>query len=355
MKKLDKILKNNGGEVTTQLGSDVHKIIRKYSDPVKYDDYRERWKKAANLEEIPKFPIQIDFELNYSCNFSCSMCTWSSEVTSGKGKKTWFNFEHFKKVIDMGVDNGLSAIRLNYINEPFIRKDIFEFIKYAKLRGILDIYLSTNGSLLTENIIKKLIDSGLTRLQVSIDATTKETFNKIRQGGDFNKVILNTLNFIKIRNQKEKELPTLRVNFVKTKTNMHELDDFLEFWKDKADCIGLQDLVSIVKPNKSDKNRGKYTCAQPFYHMTIRYDGSILPCCTFFGAKLPIARLSEKFSDVKNINDVELNNLPILNIKETWNSEKMRELQKMHQEGRYYDNDVCRECVNSSSNHDETI
>ena len=61
MKKLNKISKNKGGEVTTQLGSDVHKIIRKYSDPVKYDDYRERWKKAANLEEIPSFPIQIDF------------------------------------------------------------------------------------------------------------------------------------------------------------------------------------------------------------------------------------------------------------------------------------------------------
>ena len=263
--------------------------------------------------------------------------------------------EKFKEVIDQGVENGLAAIRLNYINEPFIRKDIFDFIKYAKSKGILDIYLSTNGSLLTENIINNLLDSGLTRLQVSIDATTKKTFDKIRQGGDFNKVISNTLNFIRIREQKQKELPTLRVNFVKTKTNMHELDDFIDFWINKADCIGLQDLVSIVKPDKSDKNRGKYTCAQPFYHMTIRYDGSILPCCTFFGAKLPISRLSNEFSDTKNLNNIDLINLPIKDVKETWESKDMKDLQQMHLEGRYYDNDICRECVNSSSNFDETV
>lgn len=355
MKIINTFKKNRKHEVTSHLGKDVHKIIRKYSDPIKYDLYRTRWTKAANLEEIPEYPLQIDFELNYSCNFSCAMCTWSSEVTSAKGKSTWFDLDQFKQVIDQGVENGLCAIRLNYINEPFIRKDIFDFIKYAKEKGILDIYLSTNGSLLTEAISKKLLDSGLTRIQISIDAFTKETFDKIRQGGDFNKVVSNTLKFIKIRDKEKKELPTLRVNFVKTETNTHELDEFINYWIDKADCIGLQDLVSIVKPNKSDLNRGKFSCAQPFYHMTIRYDGSILPCCTFFGAKLPIARLSNEFSITKNINDINLSKLPISDIKETWKSKKMKELQKMHLEGRYYDNDICRECINSSSNNDETI
>lgn len=346
---------NKGREVTTHYGIDPHEIVKKYSDPIKYASYRERWKKALNLEEIPEFPLQIDFELNYSCNFSCSMCTWSSELTSGKGKKTWFDFEHFKDVIDQGTENGLCAIRLNYINEPFIRKDIFDFIEYAKSKGILDIYLSTNGSLLTENISKKLLNSGLTRLQVSIDATTKQTFDKIRQGGDFDKVVKNTLKFLEIRKQYNKELPTLRVNFVKTEINMHELKDFIEFWKNKAECIGVQDLVSIMKPDKSDKNRGKYTCAQPFYHMTIRYDGTILPCCNFFGAKIPISRLRNNFSNIKNLNNIDLDSLPIKDVKESWNSSTMKNLQKMHFEGRYRDNKTCKECINSSSNHDETI
>ena len=171
------IKKTNKKEVTTVFGKDVHEIVKRYSDKDKYSDYRKKWELASKLNYIPEYPLQIDFELNYSCNFSCEMCTWSAENAVGRGKKTWFSFGAFKEVIDEGVENGLRAIRLNYINEPLIRKDIIKFIEYAKNAGILDIYLSTNGSLLTKKVIHELIKSGLTRLQVSIDATTKKTFN----------------------------------------------------------------------------------------------------------------------------------------------------------------------------------
>ena len=127
-----KLADKNKHDITTVLGKNVHTIVRKYSNKKKYDEYRELYEKARNLENIPKYPIQIDFELNYSCNFSCSMCTWSAENSKGRGKTTWFNFEAFKEIIDEGVPKGLKAIRLNYINEPLIRKDIIDFISYAK-------------------------------------------------------------------------------------------------------------------------------------------------------------------------------------------------------------------------------
>jgi len=344
-------------EVTTIMGKDVHKIIEKYSDAEKYRIYRDEWKKASTLQYIPKYPLQIDFELNYSCNFSCEMCTWSSENTAGRGKKTWFSFEAFKEIIDEGVKNGLKAIRLNYINEPLIRKDIIKFIDYAKKAGILDIYLSTNGSLLTEKVIHELINSGLTRLQVSIDATTKETFDKIRQGGNFNQVVRNTHNFIKIRNELKRELPTLRVNFVKTELNKHEYNDFIKTWTDVADCIGIQDLVNIMKPSKDQISEKKFNCAQPFYHLTIRYDGSILPCCTFFAAKIPIAKLStnEKISDEKNLHDIDMSKLPTQKVKDVWNGSFINSLRDMHLKGEWFKNDICKECVMSTSNIDDAV
>ena len=345
-------------EVTTILGKDVHKIIEKYSDKEKYKQYREEWRKASTLQYTPKYPLQIDFELNYSCNFSCEMCTWSAENTAGRGKKTWFSFSAFKEVIDEGVQNGLKAIRLNYINEPLIRKDIIKFIEYAKNAGILDIYLSTNGSLLTKKIIRELIKSGLTRLQVSIDATTKKTFDKIRQGGNFDDVVANTLNFMKIREELNVELPTLRVNFVKTDLNKHEYNDFINFWENKADCIGVQDLVNIMKPSTDIENsKKKFNCAQPFYHLTIRYDGSVLPCCTFFAAKIPIAKLStnEKVSAEKNLHEIDTSKLPIQKIKEVWNGTLIESLRDIHKKGEWFKNDICKECVMSTANIDDAI
>ena len=61
---IDVVKKPDQKEVTTVLGKDVHKIIEKYSDAKKYKLYREEWKRASNLEYIPKYPLQIDFELN---------------------------------------------------------------------------------------------------------------------------------------------------------------------------------------------------------------------------------------------------------------------------------------------------
>ena len=354
---LNVIKKPDKKEVTTILGKDVHKIIEKYSDKQKYREYRKKWKLASTLEYTPDFPLQIDFELNYSCNFSCEMCTWSAENTAGRGKKTWFSFEAFKEIIDEGVKKGLKAIRLNYINEPLIRRDIIDFIKYAKKKGVLDIYLSTNGSLLKEKIAKELINSGLTRIQVSIDAFTKTTFDKIRQGGNFSEVITNTINFLKIRKEMNMELPTLRVNFVRTNLNKHEYDDFINFWSEKADCIGIQDLVDIMRPIKTKDKIKKFNCAQPYYHLTVRYDGTILPCCTFFAAKLPMSRLktNKKISQEGNLHNIDYNKLPLRSITDTWKSEELIKLRKLHKDGNYHLNDICRECVSSTSNYDDTV
>ena len=354
-----KLADKNKHDITTVLGKNVHEIVRKYSDKNKYDKYREIYENARNLKIIPSYPVQIDFELNYSCNFSCSMCTWSAENTKGRGKTTWFNINAFKEIIDEGVQKGLKAIRLNYINEPLIRKDIIEFINYAKKKGILDIYLSTNGSLLTPKISKELILSGLTRIQVSIDAFTERTFEKIRQGGDFKKVVENTKKFIKLRDDLNKELPTLRVNFVKTNINKDELDLFINFWKNKADCIGIQNLVDIMNVDQNKKIPEKqFHCNQPFYHLTVRYDGSLLPCCTFFSAKLPLSKLKVKekveFSKSKNLHNLK-DNLKKKTIEETWEGEEINILRNIHKKGEYFKNDICKECVLSTSNIDDSV
>ena len=356
--------------------TEVTTVIKKpvIDDPVRnavnsklYDEYRDIWENVSKLQKVTDFPTQLDFELNYSCNFSCPMCTWNQESTENMGKVAWFDFDVYKEVIDDAIPKGLKAIRMNYINEPLMRKDIINFISYARKAGILDIYFSTNGSLLTDNVIRDLINSGLLRLQISLDAFTEETFKKIRTGGNFKSVIKNVLRFLEIRNEMGVKLPTLRVNFVKTETNKHELDDFIKFWKSKADSVGVQDLVGMMsnygkkteEEMENTKLTGKFRCAQPFQHLTIRYDGTILPCCTFFGAEIPIAKLktNEKitFSEIENIGllDKSLKSkLIIRSIEETWKSKEMEYFREIHRNGEFWKHPVCKKCVLSTSHFD---
>ncbi len=349
--------------------TDPRIAVREAVNPEKYDEYRKLWDDASNLRIVTDFPLQLDFELNYSCNFTCPMCTWSAESMENKGKVTWFDFEVFKEVMDDAIPKGLKSIRLNYINEPLIRKDITKFISYARKKGILDIYFSTNGSLLTDELIRELINSGLMRLQISLDAFTKETYEKIRTGGNFDDVIKKVLRFLEIRNEMNVKLPTLRVNFVKTDVNKHELDDFVKFWENKADSIGVQDLIGIMdgfgkKSNEELEKmnlKDKFRCAQPFQHLTLRYDGTTLPCCAFYGAEMPIGKLKSnietKFSEVDNIGllDKSLKSKLIIGtIEEIWKNKKMQFLRDIHQKGEFWKDPICKTCVLSTSHFDET-
>jgi MoaA/NifB/PqqE/SkfB family radical SAM enzyme len=353
---------------TSILKEDKLEFLKKAAGEEDYIQYRKEWELSEAMDYIPDYPIQLDFELNYSCNFSCANCTWNIESTGGKGKSTWFPFEEFKKIIDNGVQQGLKAIRLNYINEPLIRKDIIQFIKYAKNAGILDIYFSTNGSLLTNKIAKSLIESGLTRLQVSLDAYTEETFNNMRQGGNFSQVKENIFKFLKQRESMESKLPLLRVNFVRTAQNKHELEDFQSYWTEHADGIGIQDLVGIMKDFEeksvessiSNSKSMAFKCSQPFNHLTVRYDGLILPCCSFFGAQLPIGKLktNSKLSKINNVNNEIIEIKPVslveMSITDAWNSSEIQFLREIHSKGEYYKHPVCKRCVETSSHNDNT-
>jgi len=329
-------------ELTGIIGREAMDTLADVVGKSKWKEYRDLYDKASRLEIETDYPIQLDFELNASCNLKCPMCPISAESNKGKGKDTWFRFDNFKRILDHGVENGLKAIKLNYINEPLIRKDITRFISYAKEIGIADIYFSTNGLLLTDSFTKELIEAGLTRIQVSIDAYTNETYDKIRLGGDFGKVVENVERMVKIRNELRSITPLIRVNFVRTELNEHELQSFVDYWVNKVEMIGIQEMVKppvssidIKSKTTYDKRKEGFRCSFPFKQMVINNEGNILPCCTFYG---------EQF---------KMGNIEHDNISDVWNSEQMKTLRKIHRDGKYYENEICTKCVEDAITDNE--
>ena len=327
----DKIILNST-ELTGIVGKNEMNKLSLVVEQNAWNDYRKKYDMASNLEQLD-FPIQLDFELNASCNLKCPMCPISAESPKGKGKSTWFDFGFYKELIDYAVNNGTKAIKLNYINEPLIRNDFIKFIDYAVKKGILDIYFSTNGILLSEKVSENLIKAGLTRLQVSVDAVSQETYDKVRPGGNLDKVIKNLENFLKIRKKLNSTTPLVRVNFVKTSLNEFELDKFLEFWNEKVDMIGVQEfikptkVINEIKSKKSIKKKN-FKCSFPFKQLVINNEKQVLPCCTFWGEELALQKI-EKPEDLKK----------------AWNSDKIKNLREKHLNGNYSDIPQCKSCV----------
>ena len=102
----------------------------------------------------------------------------------------------------------------------------FDMLKQSTNAGIFDTWLHTNGQMLNEKNGRKLIEGGLKKLNISIDAYSKETYEKIRVGGKHDKLLKNVKTF-EIKKEYKADYLRVRVSFVEQKDNFHEKKIFI--------------------------------------------------------------------------------------------------------------------------------
>lgn len=166
------------------------------------------------------------------------------ELIAEHGYPDEMDFALYRKIIDEASDYECPSLAVNNINEPLMARDIVERIRYAADHGFADIMMNTNALLMTERVSERLLDSGLTRLLVSMDAHSEETYGKIRLASNFTKVMANVERFLELRAKRNVKLPILRISMVRLAQNEHEVDAFVEFWRDRADYIAIQEFAS---------------------------------------------------------------------------------------------------------------
>lgn len=151
------------------------------------DNY-QRYKRRRLTSDPDYLPVKLDIEGVSRCNFACSMCAVSKWP---KGQRAGdLSLECFKRLID--EQYGLVEIKLNGIGEPLMAGDkFFEMIRYARAQRIW-VRITTNASLLhlRENY-KRLIDSDVNEIDISIDGHDVKTFEGIRIQSDASKVFEN--------------------------------------------------------------------------------------------------------------------------------------------------------------------
>jgi len=295
-------------------------------DKKEWDEFRSMMAAASDLQEH-SHPLQIDVELNAGCNMACPFCVHGYQ----KIEDNRLDRKKFEKILKEAVSIGVKSVKFNYINEPMLRKDLEDIIRWTKDQGIINIYMVTNGTLLTPKRRQSLMQSGLTKLFVSLDAVTEETYNKQRLSGQFNKVVANVLAFIKERNELGQQFPLVRVSFLRNQINKHEETAFQEFWQDRADLIAFQKMNEIPDRKTSltiaDVEMPSKGCDLPFKQLVIDDDGEILPCCKLAGKKLPIG------------------NIDTMTLQEAWDSSKMKHLRRIHSTKEWQNHDICRNCM----------
>tara|TARA_Y100001936_G_scaffold252797_1_gene314200 strand:+ start:1067 stop:2110 length:1044 start_codon:yes stop_codon:yes gene_type:complete len=318
-----------------------NELLKKYGE--RYKKYRKDYFTMLEDDKHKNFfnyPLTVVLELINRCNLECVMCY---QGYRNDAKQHTIEDKMLDKIFDDFKENKLSALMLS-ASEPLLYKGIEKVLHRAKDAEIMDVFLFTNGSLLTKERSQMILDSSVTRLFVSIDAATQESYDKVRV--PVSKRLLkedrledldnNIKQFINMRNSLNRKTPVVRVSFCSLKENVHEIELFKKKWVDIVDSVEIQKEQSIEvyekleKINDTEVKKRKlktYNCNKPWGDMSIYSDGSVGPCCNLVGRKAPIG----------NVN----NNT----IKEIWNGEKMNRIRDGFRNNNPID--VCKVCLES--------
>jgi len=322
-----------------------HYVVKENTDAVdrdadRYTRYREQYEKWPLEQKLSDFPTHLDLELSSACNLHCPMChTVYIEDPSFKKfkdqrmKESLMDMDLFKKAIDEAVQYGhFHSIKLNYRGESTLHPQIVDFITYAKIKGVFEIMLNTNGNYNVE-LNQQMVEAGLTWLSISLDAITPETYARVRAGGNFYRAYASALDMCRFA-----EDVNCHVSFVKQKLNYEEIDDFLNFWnKMPLKKILISD---VYNPGELIKNENAFTtlnyrrsehftCPQLWQRILMFNDGRMFPCCHAFEAP----------------DDLFLGNFQDVSIHEAWHSDKFQKLRDIHVNGSYQNIGTCYRCA----------
>ncbi|HVJ69436.1 MAG TPA: GTP 3',8-cyclase MoaA [Caulifigura sp.] len=121
------------------------------------------------------------------CNIRCFYCMPADNVQF-MDRKDLLTFEEIERFVQAVVPLGINKLRLTG-GEPLVRRDLHRLVeRLARIPGIDDIGMTTNGILLAEQA-QGLFDAGLRRLNVSLDALSPEKFREITRRDGYEKVL----------------------------------------------------------------------------------------------------------------------------------------------------------------------
>lgn len=293
-----------------------------------------------------KSPFTIYIEPTRFCNLKCYYCMHSSRnVPNGELEKTGFVLKNmdmlmYEKLVSEINNFNPQPKRIVFsgLGEPLMNKKLPEMIKLLRSSGYMNrIDIITNAVLLSHDVSDKLIEAGVSRIQISIQGLDEiQYFKNCGVEVDFNKLVDNIRYFYEHKKQCE---IYIKIIDDELKTDKDK-ERFFEIFGNICDSIFIEHLI-VLEQQMGDHggkvdyslnlNNEKVTfsncCAVPTYHLQIGVDGDVFPC--------PVVGLPKSFA----IGSIVFNNLS-----EIWKGEKRKNLILQMLRGNKDNIPVCESC-----------
>ena len=200
----------------------------------------------TKLEEVIPMatPFVVFLDPSDICNFKCKFCPTGKRTLIKKIKRDSriMDFDLYKKIIDdlCDFENPIKVLRLYKDGEPLLNPRFADMIRYAKDKGCaLQIDTTTNGSILSPEKNLELINSGLDRINISINGLTDQSYMDFTgYKMDFNKLVENIGHFYA-----HKKNCLMCIKIVGDGLSQEEQDRFFNIFGDITDRIFIEHVA----------------------------------------------------------------------------------------------------------------
>lgn len=292
-------------------------------------------------------PVSFAIEPTTACNLRCPECPSGLRAFTRPTGNLKMDF--FRSALD-ALSPYACNLTFYFQGEPYINPQFLDMVAYAESRGIYTV-TSTNGHFLDDKNVKRTLDSGLSRIILSIDGTTQETYEQYRKEGDLKTVLQGAERLVKARRESGLDHPYIIFQFLVTSANEHQVSQIHRL----AETIGVDEVRlktaqfyhfengNDLMPRDERYSRytrsgdGRYRlkngledqCWRMWHSCVITWDGKVVPCCFDKDAS------------------VRLGDLKVQAFGAIWKGEAYRAFRQKLLRGRKFI-DICKNCSEGS-------
>jgi MoaA/NifB/PqqE/SkfB family radical SAM enzyme len=295
-------------------------------------------------------PLSLHIDPSNVCNFRCAFCPTGRHdlLAEVKRPRGFMKPELLYRIIDQAHAmtrthrRKIKKLHLYKDGEPLLNPHFFAMAAYAKSKGVADeVSTTTNGSLLDDGVIDKLIACGIDSVRISIEqvtdfgyariTTTRARYSAIRE------------NVARLYRAKKTRRTGLWIIAKITDCGLSQAEKatFIHDFSPIADEVRIDTLMGWSASDRADFTLGHHVdtgmdgtspiverecCPEPFSSLAINFDGSVSVCCVDWSHGTIVG--DARHQDLESI----------------WNGEPLRAFRLKHLTGRRQEIPVCAHC-----------
>ncbi len=228
---------------------------------------------------ITEFPLNVAIEVTNNCNLNCTMCQ-NDQLTRKRG---YMSMTLYKRIIDeVAKENKGTRIWLDFYGEPLLAGwKLYYMIDYAKKKGLTNVCINTNGTLMNKEYADMLLDAGVDFISLDCDGYSKKVYESIRVNGNRDIFYANVEYLLEEKKRRNSSV-VIDVKVIEMDENRDEIPQIVKHWNARGAWTAVRRCGDWVFENNSVgdsvQNDNRIACGHLIGTLVVTWSGEVPQC-----------------------------------------------------------------------------